>query len=111
MASSTAVVIGASMGGLLTARVLSEAYEKIVIIDRDALPDAAVARRGVPQGRQLHVLLARGREALEELFPGLTDELVARGVPLVDLHGQVDWVNNGYLMDKTPSTLLALGAG
>ena len=59
----TAVVVGASIGGLLAARVLSDAYEKIVIVDRDALPDSAAARRGVPQGRQLHVLLAWGRPA------------------------------------------------
>jgi 2-polyprenyl-6-methoxyphenol hydroxylase-like FAD-dependent oxidoreductase len=106
---STAVVIGASMGGLLAARVLSEAYEKIVIVDRDALPDLAVARRGVPQGRQLHVLLARGREALEELLPGLTGELQRASAPLVDLHDQVNWHNDAYLMRRAPSSLLALG--
>lgn len=41
-----------------------------MIVERDALPDSAVARRGVPQRRQLYVLLARGREAPEELLPG-----------------------------------------
>jgi 2-polyprenyl-6-methoxyphenol hydroxylase-like FAD-dependent oxidoreductase len=109
--SGTAVVIGASMGGLLAARALCDTYAHVTVIDRDLLPDAAASRRGVPQGRQLHVLLARGREALDELFPGLTDELVAMGVPAVDLHEQVDWVNNGYPMRKAPSTLHALGLG
>jgi 2-polyprenyl-6-methoxyphenol hydroxylase-like FAD-dependent oxidoreductase len=107
--SGTAVVIGASMGGLLAARALHETYGKVVIVDRDALPDSAAARRGVPQGRQLHVLLARGREALEELFPGLTDELRRAGVPLVDLNREVNWHNDGYLMRRAPSSLLALG--
>lgn len=105
----TAVVIGASMGGLLAARALTEAYQKVLIVDRDALPDAAAARRAVPQGRQLHVLLSRGREALEELFPDLTDELRRAGAPLVDLHGEVNWHNDGYLMRRAPSPLLALG--
>ena len=99
------------MGGLLAARALSETYAQVTVVDRDLLPEAAASRRGVPQDRQLHVLLARGREALEELFPGLTGELAERGVPLVDLHGQVDWVNNGYPMCKAPSTLRAFGVG
>ncbi|GAA4459950.1 squalene monooxygenase [Phytohabitans houttuyneae] len=107
--SGAAVVIGASMGGLLAARALHEAYGKVVIVDRDALPDSAAARRGVPQGRQLHVLLSRGREALEELFAGLTDELRLAGAPLVDLHSEVNWHNDGYLMRRAPSSLLALG--
>jgi 2-polyprenyl-6-methoxyphenol hydroxylase-like FAD-dependent oxidoreductase len=38
----------------------------------------------VPQGRHLHALLARGSRALEELFPGLLDELVTDGVPYFD---------------------------
>jgi 2-polyprenyl-6-methoxyphenol hydroxylase-like FAD-dependent oxidoreductase len=104
-----AVVIGASMGGLLAARVLSETYAHVSLIDRDLLPEVADHRRGVPQGRQLHVLLARGREVLEELFPGLTEELVGLGVPLIDLHDHVDWVNNGHPMLKAPSALMAFG--
>lgn len=107
----TAVVIGASMGGLLAARALSETFAEVVLVDRDMVPDMAASRRGVPQDKQLHVLLARGREALEELFPGLTDELAGLGVPLVDLHGQVDWVNNGHPMLKAPSTMIAFGIG
>jgi 2-polyprenyl-6-methoxyphenol hydroxylase-like FAD-dependent oxidoreductase len=110
MASAgTAVVIGASMGGLLAARALSEAYERIVILDRDTLPTSAAARRGVPQGRQLHVVLSRGREALEELFPGLSDDLRRAGAPVVDLHGEVNWYNDGYLLPRAPSRLAALG--
>jgi 2-polyprenyl-6-methoxyphenol hydroxylase-like FAD-dependent oxidoreductase len=106
-----AVVIGASMGGLLAVRALSESFAEVYVVDRDVLPDAAASRQGVPQDKQLHVLLARGREALEELFPGLTEQLTGMGVPMVDLHGQVDWVNDGHLMVKAPSTLLALGVG
>lgn len=89
--AGTAVVIGASVGGLLAARVLSDCYARVVLLDRDVLPESAAARRGVPQGRQLHVLLSRGKEALDELFPGLSAELNARGAPLVDLHGDVHW--------------------
>jgi 2-polyprenyl-6-methoxyphenol hydroxylase-like FAD-dependent oxidoreductase len=77
-----AVVLGASMGGLLAARVLSEFYGTVTVVDRDALPDDPANRRGVPQGRHTHLLLPRGAQVIEELFPGILDELVADGVPV-----------------------------
>src|SRR5262245_50859248 len=104
-----AVVVGASIGGLLAARALSDTYAKVFVVDRDMLPHEPAARRGVPQGRQLHVLLARGREALDELFPGLSEELASLGAPLVDLHEQVHWYNDGYRMRRAPSPLIAVG--
>ena len=65
-------------------------------------------RRGVPQGRHAHGLLARGREVLEELFGGLTDELVARGA----LHGDIQlhgrWYNEGVRLRQAPSGLNSL---
>lgn len=103
------MVIGASMGGLLAARALSDAYAEVVLLDRDVLPDGPISRRGVPQGRQLHVLLDRGRQVLAELFPGLGEELTARGVCPVDLHGEVHWYNDGHRMRRAPSDLIAYG--
>ncbi|MGW5384296.1 2Fe-2S iron-sulfur cluster-binding protein [Nocardia sp. NPDC003963] len=73
-----AVVLGASMGGLLAARVLSESFAEVTVIERDDL-SAPGDRRGVPQGRHVHALLARGRQILEELFPGITAQLLAEG--------------------------------
>ncbi len=80
-----AVVIGASVAGLLAARALSEAYPQVVVVDRDELPDDPSQRDGVPQGRHGHTLLAGGREALEALLPGLTEELVALGAGTGDV--------------------------
>ena len=65
-----AVVLGASMGGLLAARVLADFYETATVVERDVLADDAVNRRGVPQGRHVHALLGRGSQVLAELFPG-----------------------------------------
>jgi flavin-dependent dehydrogenase len=48
---------------------------------------------------------ARGREIFEELFPGLTDELVARGASVGDVQGDVRWVNDGYRLRQHPSDL------
>jgi 2-polyprenyl-6-methoxyphenol hydroxylase-like FAD-dependent oxidoreductase len=78
-----AVVLGASLAGLLAARVLADAYERVTVVERDPLPDTAKNRRGVPQGRHAHVLLARGAQIIGELFPGLLDDLVVGGVPVV----------------------------
>jgi 2-polyprenyl-6-methoxyphenol hydroxylase-like FAD-dependent oxidoreductase len=75
-----AVVLGASMAGLLAARVLADFYRTVTVIERDVLPEGPVHRPGVPQGRHAHVLLARCPQILGELFPGLLNDLVADGV-------------------------------
>jgi 2-polyprenyl-6-methoxyphenol hydroxylase-like FAD-dependent oxidoreductase len=69
------------MGGLAAARVLSDAYQRVTVVERDLLPDGSEDRRGVPQGRHVHGLLPGGAQALEELFPGLLGDLVASGAP------------------------------
>ncbi|WP_319445457.1 MULTISPECIES: FAD-dependent oxidoreductase [unclassified Mycobacterium] len=79
-----AVVLGASMAGLVAARVLAEFFETVTVVERDALSDGADTRRGVPQGRQIHGLLLRGAQVLEELFPGILNELVEAGAPRFD---------------------------
>jgi 2-polyprenyl-6-methoxyphenol hydroxylase-like FAD-dependent oxidoreductase len=79
-----AIVLGASMGGLLAARVLADFFETVTVVERDVLPDDPAVRRGVPQGRHVHVLLARGAQILNELFPGFLSELVADGAPVWD---------------------------
>ena len=79
-----AVVLGASMSGLLAARVLADFFETVTVVDRDELPDDPANRRGVPQGRHVHVLLPSGAQILDELFPGILNELVAEGAPVWD---------------------------
>jgi 2-polyprenyl-6-methoxyphenol hydroxylase-like FAD-dependent oxidoreductase len=78
-----AVVLGASLAGLLAARVLADAYERVTVVERDPLPERAEHRKGVPQGRHAHLLLPRGTQILDELFPGLLDDLAAGGAPVV----------------------------
>jgi 2-polyprenyl-6-methoxyphenol hydroxylase-like FAD-dependent oxidoreductase len=78
-----AVVLGASMAGLLAARVLSEFYSRVTVVERDLLPTRAENRKGVPQGRHVHGLAAGGSEILGRLFPGLLDELVSSGAPVL----------------------------
>jgi 2-polyprenyl-6-methoxyphenol hydroxylase-like FAD-dependent oxidoreductase len=104
-----AVVLGASMAGLLAARSLSEFFDAVTVVERDPLPDAlpdrAAARRGVPQGRHLHALLARGAQVLEELFPGILDELVLNGAQYMDGRdlSRMRYEVGGHMMVRTGS--------
>lgn len=79
-----AVVLGAGMAGLLAARVLSEFYDSVSVVERDRLPDYPCHRRGIPQGRHLHNFYSRGLQVLEELFPGLLEDLSRAGAVVVD---------------------------
>ena len=108
MSERHAVVIGASMGGLLAARVLAESHDRVTVVDRDELPPVGAQRKGVPQRRHAHGLLARGLTALEELFPGLTDELVARGALTGDIQERGRWSNEGRTLRQAPSALTGL---
>src|SRR4051795_2978379 len=90
-----AVVVGASMGGLLASRTLADHFEDVVVVGRDPLPTDIRARRGVPQGRHAHALLVRGGEILEQQFPGFLDEVVEAGGLLGDLMEHGRYVFNG----------------
>jgi 2-polyprenyl-6-methoxyphenol hydroxylase-like FAD-dependent oxidoreductase len=78
-AEQRAIVIGASIAGLLAARVLSERYPEVLLLERDPLPEQGAPRKGTPHAAHPHGLLARGLQVIEDLFPGFTNALVARG--------------------------------
>jgi 2-polyprenyl-6-methoxyphenol hydroxylase-like FAD-dependent oxidoreductase len=105
-----AVVLGASMAGLLAAQVLSDAYGQVTVIDRDELPETPMHRRGVPHGRHINALLARGQQALEELLPGLTAELVALGVPAGDVLADARLYLSGHRLRQARTGLGLLSA-
>lgn len=93
---SHAVVIGAGIGGLLAARVTSETFDRVTIVERDGLPGIPTARRCVPHARHAHALTARGLATIEELFPGFTDDLVGFGAPTGDGQSDFRWVFDGH---------------
>ena len=84
-AGTSAIVIGAGLAGLATARVLSDHVDDVRVLERDRLPLEAVPRLSVPQGRHAHVLLASGQRLLDDWFLGLADELTAGGAVLYAL--------------------------
>ncbi|MGH4001279.1 MAG: FAD-dependent oxidoreductase, partial [Pseudonocardiaceae bacterium] len=105
-----AVVLGASMAGLLAARVLADAYARVTVVERDILPPDLADRRGVPQGRHVHGLHARGRELLDELFPGCTEQLVQAGAVIADSLGDVRIHISGHQLRQVDIGLPGLAA-
>lgn len=91
-----AIVIGASMAGLLAARSLADHFEQVTLLERDVFPAAGANRKGVPQGKHTHVLLERGRECMEAALPGLTRDLTGLGaVSITDVSANVRWFHSG----------------
>jgi len=90
-----AVVVGGSMAGLIAARVLADAFERVTVVERDAFPDDPRPRRGVPQGTHVHAMLEAGRDVLEDLFPGYGDDLVSAGAVEIDLSTDFDFYDEG----------------
>jgi 2-polyprenyl-6-methoxyphenol hydroxylase-like FAD-dependent oxidoreductase len=98
-AGSHAIVIGGSMAGLWAGRVLADHFDRVTIIERDHFPPEPDFRNGVPQGRHLHIFLARGQQILDHLFPGLNDELLAAGAVALDWAEDVLFlVRSGWTM-------------
>lgn len=102
-----AVVLGASVAGLLAARTLSDFFDEVVVVDRDPLTGVG-PRKGVPQGHHAHVLLARGHDVLEELLPGLTADLLNAGSVVFDQLDDAVWMASGRKLAQAPSDLRAL---
>jgi 2-polyprenyl-6-methoxyphenol hydroxylase-like FAD-dependent oxidoreductase len=104
-AGTRAIVIGGSIAGLTTAHALSAHFDNVTILERDTFPEGAGSRKGVPQGRHIHVLLARGKQALEELFPGLQDELGRAGAPWLDVGTDLAWLLPAGWKQSLPSRI------
>jgi 2-polyprenyl-6-methoxyphenol hydroxylase-like FAD-dependent oxidoreductase len=79
LAGDTAIVIGGSIAGMLTARVLSAYFAQVVIFERDDLAVSDKPRKGIPHAQHAHALLPGGLQAIEALFPGMAQQLVAEG--------------------------------
>lgn len=103
-----AVVLGGSMAGLLAARVLSDFFDHVTLIERDAYPETTDVRKGIPQANHVHALMLRGRQILEDLFPGLQDDMIAAGAPQVDIANDVAWFTRAGWGIRFPSQLKLL---
>jgi 2-polyprenyl-6-methoxyphenol hydroxylase-like FAD-dependent oxidoreductase len=97
-----AIVLGASMAGLLTARVLSEYVDQVTIVERDPVHSHPESRRGQPQTRHLHGLLANGLQLLTRYYPDLPEALRAGGAIVDDMGATMNWYCFGGYRLRTP---------
>ncbi|MFQ5911938.1 MAG: FAD-dependent oxidoreductase [Nitrospinota bacterium] len=90
-----AIAIGGSFTGLLAARVLSDHFEQVTLIERDKINDRPEARKGQPQSHHAHSLLANGLDVLTRYFPDLPDGLRAGGATVTDIGTGFRWYASG----------------
>ena len=83
-----AVVIGGSMAGLMTARVLADHFDQVTVLERDQIEDRPAIHKSIPQGNHLHALMLGGQQVLSLLYPNFTDKL--RSLGAVRLRGGKD---------------------
>ena len=103
-----AIILGASIAGLLTARVLCDRLAEVVLLERDELSDRPAPRKGTPHAVHPHALLARGCQILDTLFPGFSDSLVEQGAVAGDIAADVAVDANGRRFAQGKSGLVAL---
>ena len=105
-----AVVVGGSVAGMLAARVLSDHFDAVTLLERDRFPESPAARKGLPQGRHAHGLLERGRVVMERFLPGLTGELVRAGAEPLDWTQDAAWMSPYGWYVRFPGDLLLLAS-
>lgn len=102
-----AVIIGGSVAGLLAAAVLSRHYDQVEVLEQDALGDDNEPRDKVPQAHHVHLLLQRGKQAIESLLPGFLSDLERGGSVVADLSHDVKWFHAGRWKNRWPTGLTA----
>jgi 2-polyprenyl-6-methoxyphenol hydroxylase-like FAD-dependent oxidoreductase len=95
------------MAGLIVSRALADHFEKVTLVERDVLPEGPEQRRGVPQGKHTHGLLAAGRAVLEGLFPGIGEEVLAAGALSGDVLASSRWFLEGGMLARKRSDIAA----
>jgi 2-polyprenyl-6-methoxyphenol hydroxylase-like FAD-dependent oxidoreductase len=90
-----AIIIGGGISGKLAARVLSDVYKEVIILERDNEPEGPASRKGAPQGEHLHALLHAGEYGLEELFPGITEKFYDSGAVKINSTIDLAWFHHG----------------
>ena len=104
----SAVVLGASMAGLATARALALHFGRVTVVERDALTAAIEARKGVPQANHAHGLLPSGYRILDAWFPGMMADLIAIGAMPGDVTGDFLWYQYGCWKLRAQSDLAGI---
>ncbi len=99
-----AVVVGGGIAGLVAARVLSDHFDSVTVFEKDARIGSTSPRTGAAQGAHLHVLLQRGQEILQTLFPGIEQALAH--CPTIDWAADTKWETARGACPRYPSEIL-----
>jgi 2-polyprenyl-6-methoxyphenol hydroxylase-like FAD-dependent oxidoreductase len=105
-----AVVIGSSLAGLTAARALATYMDRVTVIERDWVPRGPGRRRGVPQARHTHGLTTAAQRGLEQLFPGIVEELTGAGAVLVRMTQDMLLLGPAGWLPRTDCDLSTLSA-
>ncbi|WP_110513569.1 FAD-dependent oxidoreductase [Herpetosiphon llansteffanensis] len=105
MQRQQAVVIGASIAGLVAARALANHFQHVIIVERDGLNDATQPRKGVPQANHVHILLTGGLNVLQHYFPSFTSDMHAAGVPELNWSRDLRWFQAGSWKTRQPCSI------
>lgn len=89
------IIIGGGIAGKLAARVLSDSFREVIIIERDAEATSPIPRKGAPQGNHIHALLHAGEQGLEKLFPGITEKFYSTGAVKINSTKDLAWHHHG----------------
>ncbi len=103
-----AVVLGGSIAGLVTARVLSCYFNRVTLVERDRFHQQATPRKGVPQGCHSHILQLRGEQIISMLFPGLIPDLIEAGAIRLDFGHDFLWFQEGVHKIRYPSKITSV---
>lgn len=90
-----AVIIGGGIAGKLAARVLSDYFKEVLILEKDSQSTGPKPRKGARQGEHLHALLHAGQYGLEELFPGITEKFYSSGAIKINSTMDLSWFHHG----------------
>ena len=100
-----AAVLGGSVAGLCAARVLADAFEEVMVLERDPIPETPRPRDGAPQTSHPHAMLEAGRATIEDLFPGFGERLLSAGGLLIDAAREMRYYDGGDFLADPPERL------
>ncbi|WP_462413233.1 FAD-dependent oxidoreductase [Neobacillus sp. Marseille-QA0830] len=90
-----AIILGGGISGKLAARVLSDFYQEVIVLERDSEPSGPFPRKGALQGNHIHALLHAGEHGLEKLFPGITEKFYSTGAVKINSTQDLAWFHHG----------------
>ncbi|MER7226806.1 NAD(P)-binding protein [Streptomyces rubradiris] len=102
------MVIGAGLTGLLAAKVLTEAFTWVTVLEREQVTGGADALDRLPDGRRVCVLAPLFGDLVEQLLPGFMDLLRAQGAAAGDILSDVRWYLGGQPLRQRETGLTGL---